>query len=228
MMPLFLAISKNRQNYLKIVYSLAEDFSPDLEEDPELLKENATLIGPIPAKKLRAYSSESVFCLDEERSKTLQDTVIHYAWERLLRYLSLRERSIGECRSYLQRLQLSEESINDLINKAIKKRYIDEERFAELLTRSYVNRRKSRTELRNALIAKRIPADIIEKIIDLYYTREDRDEILRYHISKGIRKYPVKKSRKDYEKCISYLMRKGFNYADIRDELLLYYVDTGE
>jgi len=228
MMSRFLAISKKGKNYLKIVYSLVDDPPTDLEEDPELLKDNATPLGAIPAKKLKLYNSKSVFQLDESRSKALKDEIVHYAWERLLRYLSLRERSIEECRNYLQRLYLSEATINELINRAKEKRYLDEERFAELLTRSYISRHKSRAELKSALITKRIPAEIIAKTIEKYYTDEDRDEILRYHIGKGIRKYPDKKSRKDYEKCIAYLMRKGFNFSDFRDELLLYYREAGE
>lgn len=254
-MPRLRTISKKRQRYLKIVYQIPGDEDPDkvypeedslpsclnnlhqqaLEEPEEIalsgdqyetLPEGCNLIGVLPNKRLLQYSSRSGFFLNEEDTGRLTEEIVSYAWERLVRYLTYRERSIAECRTFLSKLPVNEEIINDLLNRAVHKKYLDEERFAELLAQSYISRHKSRRELKTALISKRIPEELISKVVNDHYTTENRKEIIRYHIKKGIRKYPDKGSYHDYQKCIAYLMRKGFSFDDFFDELQKYYRST--
>jgi SOS response regulatory protein OraA/RecX len=252
-MPRLRAINKRGGRYLRVIYLLpeedtGEDYSDDSdaedtgcrseiqqsffndteeiesrENEFQLIPENARLLGVLPLKRIALYNTGSSFFLEENDLDALIEEVRQYAWERLLRYLAYRERSIAECRHYLKTLPLREEINNELLQRAIENKYLDEQRFAELLTQSYVSRNKSRNELKTALISKRIPKEIIERVIAGHYTEEDKREILEYQIEKVIKKYPDRSSAKDYQKSIAYLMRKGFNYEDFAEELKKYY-----
>lgn len=227
----FLAVNKPLRKHLKIIYSLPaeeqnETLSPITGEEGQridFIPDDAHLIGILPGKTLQKYSRENLFYLDDLQMRDLYEEVNSYARERLIHYLSLRERSIAECRSYLNNLPLGKDLADSLIREAIERKYLDERRFAELLTRSYISRHKSRQELKTALINKRIPSEVIDTIMDKHYTDEDKREVLEYHIEKGIRKYPGKASARDYQKCIAYLMRKGFHFDDFKDKLLMFY-----
>ncbi|MBW6515544.1 MAG: RecX family transcriptional regulator [Candidatus Cloacimonetes bacterium] len=239
-MPRFKQVNKRQQKYLKIIYlltengeenrkekgsfeSLSDKYQIETLDNPYHIPENAQLWGVLPSKVITNYSLANEFILDKDRAAELKNEISNYAWERLLKYLSFRERSIDECRNYLKNLPVSNDLIKSLIQRALEKKFLNEERFAELLTQSYISRRKSKTELKTSLISKRIPPEMIEKVLQENYNEEDKKEILQYHIEKGIRKYPDKNSAKDYQKCIAYLMRKGFHYGDFRDDLLKYY-----
>ncbi len=217
------SFSKKRETNL-----LSDTYLIETEESFYHIPENARLLGALPAKELLAYNSEREFFLEEERGKKLQEEIAHYAWGRLLKYLGYRERSIAECQKYLKALPLGEDLAKILIKKALDMKYLDEKRFAELLTQSFISRRKSKRELKSGLIAKRIDPDLIDKVMKKNYTEEEQKEILQYQIDKGIRKYPDKNSYKDLQKCIAYLIRKGFSYGDFRDQLLQYYRNTEE
>ena len=244
-MPGFKQINKRQQKYLKIIYrleenevdqsrkeegynSLSETYQIESADNPYHIPANAQLWGALPMKQLAGYSLQNEFYLDEQRASALKQDITHYAWERLLKYLSFRERSITECRKYLQNLPLKGEISNELIKRATEKKFLDETRFAELLTESYISRHKSRTELKTALIEKRISPEIVEQVLQEHYKDENQREILQYHIEKGIRKYPAQNSAKDHQKCIAYLLRKGFHYSDFRDELKSYYRNSDD
>lgn len=90
--------------------------------------------------------------------------------------------------------------------------YINDEAFA----RNWVENRNtskgiSRQKLRQELQQKGISAQIIDTVLaeDL---RDDRAE-LRKIIARKAKKYP------DEQKLIQYLLRQGFNYSDVLDEL---------
>ncbi|MBR1939215.1 RecX family transcriptional regulator [Candidatus Saccharibacteria bacterium] len=90
--------------------------------------------------------------------------------------------------------------------------YLDDERFARLWvenrnTRKGISRKKLRLELQQ----KGIDSKIIDKVLG-ENLRDERDE-LRKVIAKRQKRYD------DQQKFIQYLVRQGFNYSDVLDEL---------
>ena len=90
--------------------------------------------------------------------------------------------------------------------------YIDDKRFAEIWVENRNTSKGSSTKkLRMELQQKGIANNIIEEVLD-NSSRDEREE-LRKIIARKAKKYP------DEQKLIQYLLRQGFNYSDISDEL---------
>lgn len=187
------------------------------------LPDDWQLIGLIPKKEAVSYSNDEYFCLDEQAAGRLQQDITRHAQDKLLSYIAYRERALSECIDYLRRLPVSKEISRSIIDKVLKKNYINDKRFAELLVESAVSRKKSRIETKAALIKKRIASEIIEDVLSRFYTTENIAGAIDYHLERAIKKYPAKDSVKDYHKCIAYFIKKGFKYDDFIEKIKSYY-----
>ncbi|MBR3377955.1 RecX family transcriptional regulator [Candidatus Saccharibacteria bacterium] len=173
--------------------------------------------------------------LDEEKLSELKkasDFGKFYA--RALEYALMRPRSAKEIRDYLKRKTLDRKvrvknqktgeyqtkvktgydaSLIEPVFKRLEERgYIDDYRFASLwLENRNVSKGTSIKKLRLELQQKGISAQVIDEVL-AYTSRDDRAE-LRKVIARKAKKYP------DEQKLIQYLLRQGFNYSDISDEL---------
>ena len=173
--------------------------------------------------------------LDEEKLSELKkasDFGKFYA--RALEYVLMRPRSAKEIRDYLKRKTLDRKvrvknqktgeyqtkvkngydaSLIEPVFKRLEERgYIDDRRFANLwLENRNVSKGTSIKKLRLELQQKGISAQVIDEVL-ADTSRDDRAE-LRKVIARKAKKYP------DEQKLIQYLLRQGFNYSDISDEL---------
>ena len=107
-----------------------------------------------------------------------------------------------------------------VMNRLVERGYINDRRFAEL----WVENRNaikgmSMKKLRIELLQKGISDAVIEEVLDST-ERNDREE-LRKVIAKRQRRYS------DPQKFTQYLLRQGFKYGDICDELKQEYDDWG-
>ena len=90
--------------------------------------------------------------------------------------------------------------------------YLDDEHFAKLWVENRnVSKGVSQKKLRNELLQKGIAAHIIDKVLS-NTSRSDEDELKKV-VAKKRNRYT------DEQKFIQYLLRQGFNYSDILDEL---------
>jgi regulatory protein len=155
-------------------------------------------------------------------------------YNRALEYALMRPHSSKEVRDYLKRKTLDrkvrvknrktneyktvlkpgyDQSLVEPVFKRLEERgYIDDRRFAETWVENRnITKGSSLKKLRQELSQKGIPQSIIEEVL----AETDRDDVaeLRKIIAHKAKKYP------DEQKLIQYLMRQGFNYSDILDEL---------
>lgn len=155
-------------------------------------------------------------------------------YNRALEFALMRPHSSKEVRDYLKRKTLDrkvrvknqktgeyktvlkqgyDQSLVEPVYKRLEERgYINDRRFAE----TWVENRNSAKgsslkKLRLELAQKGISQSIIEEVL----AETNRDDVaeLRKIIARKAKKYP------DEQKLIQYLMRQGFNYSDILDEL---------
>jgi len=155
-------------------------------------------------------------------------------YARALEYALMRPRSQKEIRDYLQRKTLDRKvrvknrktgeystqlkkgydaSLVPLVMQRLEERgYIDDVRFASLWVENRnVSKGSSTKKLRLELQQKGISSETIEAVL----AESDRDERaeLKKMIARKASKYP------DQQKLVQYLLRQGFNYSDISDEL---------
>lgn len=155
-------------------------------------------------------------------------------YTRALEYVFLRPHSTKEIHDYLKRKTLSKKvrvknrktgeyqtkiregydpSLVPLVLKRLDERgYLNDHRFAELwIENRSIKKGISVKKLRNELMKKGVSAQIIDDVL-AQDSRDEREEI-RKVIARKINRYD------DQQKLIQYLVRQGFNYSDVLDEL---------
>lgn len=151
---------------------------------------------------------------DEELDSFKGESDLGKWFDKVLNLLSYRLRSEWELRDYLRRKQAPEEIAAKILNKLSINGYVNDEQFAK---RWVENRRlmkaTSRRKLSMELKQKRIPSDIIDKVLADDKSEVDEREILKELIEKKKSRYP------DRLKLMQYLARQGYNYDDIKSAL---------
>ena len=151
-----------------------------------------------------------------------------------LEYVLMRPHSIKEIRDYLKRKTLNKKirvknritgeyqvktqkgydsSLIPLVLERLDKHgHLDDHRFAELWVENRsIKKGVSLKKLRIELVKKGVSQDIIEDVLHSK-SRDEREE-LRKVIARKANRYD------NQQKLIQYLVRQGFNYSDVLDEL---------
>jgi len=161
----------------------------------------------------------------EDLEKILFEVEVGKLMERMYRLFNVRQRSEKEVKDYLKNLafkrkikdqeEISEVTIQSLIDQLKRKGLIDDEQFA----RAWVEARSKKygpNRIKQELFQKGINREIIEKVIS-----DKRDEISGNEIAEKLlekkmriwKKLPALQFRK---KDTEYLMRRGFEYETIK------------
>ena len=125
--------------------------------------------------------------------------------------MRVKNRKTGEYQTKIK--QGYDKSLVPLVLQRLDDRgYLDDERFAKLWVENRnVSKGVSRKKLRKELLQKGIATQIIDKVLS-NTSRSDEDELKKV-VAKKRNRYT------DEQKFIQYLLRQGFNYSDILDEL---------
>jgi len=149
--------------------------------------------------------------LSEEKIAELKaDDAIEATYQKVLRYLSYRDRSEAEIRRYLHKREVTDTVIEDIVGRLLKSGLIDDHRFAHrwVENRSDLRPRSRRAlsyELRQKGISNQIIDEVIEQIDDMELAYQ---AALRK--SKKLRKYDWPDFRK---KMYGFLSRRGFSFS---------------
>jgi regulatory protein len=150
--------------------------------------------------------------VSEEVFSEILSEIRKYAWHRLLDYLAVRERTIRECRVYFRELLLNSETANELIQNAVDRGYIDNQRYAELLVHSLAEKGKSRNEIKMKLKQAGIDATIAAEAMKEHFPIEVEKQILIDTAKKALVRFRKLTPREQYQKCMEYMVRRGFSY----------------
>jgi len=171
---------------------------------------------------------------DEELLSIKKASEFGKFYQRALEYALIRPRSVKEMNDYLKRKTLSQKArvrnrktgeyqtvlkkgydiglIEPVMQRLCDRGYVDDERFAQLWieNRSTV-KGISIKKLRIELKSKGVSEDIIQRCLN-ESPRNEREE-LRKVIARKSKRYS------DEQKLIQYLLRQGFDYSDVIEEL---------
>lgn len=141
-------------------------------------------------------------------SKEIKDYLKRKTLDRKIR---IKDKKTGE---YITREKKGyDASLVELVFNRLEERgYVNDYRFAELWVENRnISKGTSLKKIRIELQQKGISSSVIEEVLG----NSERDDIaeLRKVIARKAKKYP------DEQKLIQYLLRQGFNYSDISDEL---------
>jgi len=157
--------------------------------------------------------------LNESQHQRVVTEIEKYTWDRFLNYLSLRDHSIFECRTYLKGLFLHYSIIEKFIEKALGYNYLNEARFTELYVESLLDKGKSEIEIRNKLREKRVSSDLIDDTLSQLNTPDKKEAVLMENLHKAIRRFSRFPKEEKKKKIINYLYRKGFSYFEVKTKL---------
>lgn len=128
-----------------------------------------------------------------------------------------------EMRDKMRRWELDETVQNRIIDRLIKERYVDDERYARAFVKDKIRYNKwGRRKVQQALWMKRIDADIQQRVLDEIDAKEYLD-VLRPLLKQ---KRKSIKAESDYElnqKLLRFALGRGFGFDIIRQCL-----DVGE
>ena len=138
-----------------------------------------------------------------------------------LRFLSYRPRSELEVYKYLLEKSkkvnnLNEQIIAKIIHRLIELKFIDDLEFARFWI---TNRKKGLKFLKIELVQKGVSRETIEEALVGFDIAEKEDSLILKLIEKKKRTRLSIEKKKAYEKMVAYLLRKGFNYDQIKKHL---------
>ena len=171
---------------------------------------------------------------DEELASLKHASEFGKLYQRALEYALLRPHSTKEMQDYLKKKTLDKKVrvkdrktgeyktvvkqgvdkslVAPVMERLCERGYVDDERFAQLwLENRSLRKGASLKKLKLELKAKGISDDIIERCL-AESPRNEREE-LRKMIERKAKRYS------DEQKLIQYLLRQGFNYSDVLEEL---------
>jgi len=178
--------------------------------------------GILPDKILHFYCKGQLeyFELSDQKAEKFLEEIKKQSWNKLLDYLAYRERSYGECSEFLsKKIFLRKELQSVLLEKAVSLNFINDSRFAEMLTEDLIRNLKSKIEIKNKLYAKKINENIISNVIQKKFNSKTENEILEKNIMKAKSRFSNLKKYKRDEKILNYLTRKGFTYWEVKEKL---------
>jgi len=146
---------------------------------------------------------------DDERAK-----IMNKAFD----YLARRNYAQKELKSKLLRKFPKGDLVEKVIERIKELGYIDDEKFVrEWIEYRLISKPRGRILIRRELLAKGVNVELVEKILDLVYNRDrERKELARLL---DLRRNRYLKDKKGRNKLISYLLRRGFLWEDIKQSM---------
>ncbi len=178
--------------------------------------------GILPDKILHFYNKGQLdhFDLNDEEAAKLLEEIKKQSWNKLLDFIAYRERSFDECREFLsKKIFLKKELQSVLLRKAVSLNFINDIRFAEMLTDDLIRSSKSIVEIKNKLYQKKINEDIISSVLQKKFDSQTAADILEANFKKAKTRFSNLTKNKRNEKILNYLTRKGFSYWEVKEKL---------
>lgn len=140
------------------------------------------------------------------------------AYERAVRYVSIRPRSQWELETYLKRKGYEPSVIDQTVKKLVELDLVDDAKFAgSWVEYRQATARRSRRRLQAELRAKRVDTDIIDAALSGFGSEDELE-----NIKELIKRKSKQGQYQQRQKLMAYLARQGYDYGLIKqafDEL---------
>ncbi len=140
-----------------------------------------------------------------------------YAFNRALRYLSLRARSEKEIREYLSKREFTQSASNDAIARLKSLKFLSDEEFSKSFARSrQVYKGRSKRFVSYELKQKGVESETIEKVMS---DSQDDLQTAKEFVERKKRVYASMDKVKFKEKMMRLLSSRGFSFDIIKAAL---------
>ncbi len=140
-----------------------------------------------------------------------------YAFNRALRYLSLRARSEKEIKDYLSKREFTKEAIDEAITRLKTLKFLSDEEFSKSFTRSrQVYKGRSKRFVSYELKQKGVENATIDKVLS---DSQDDLQTAKEFVERKKRVYSNMDALKFREKMMRLLQSRGFSYDIIKQAI---------
>ncbi|MDX1521486.1 MAG: RecX family transcriptional regulator, partial [Anaerolineae bacterium] len=146
---------------------------------------------------------------DEEIEHLKQGDQRNKAYDRALRFLGFRPRSVSEMKKYLANKKFLPDVIEDTIARLTEQQYLDDHAFAQFWLE---NREQFKPRGQRALRYELRQKGISDQIIDATLTDLNEDELAWAAVERKLNAWKKLPHEALKKKVIGFLSRRGFNY----------------
>lgn len=133
-------------------------------------------------------------------------------FDRALKYLSLRQRSVKEIYDYLTKKKYEEGEIHEAVKRLLELKFLNDDDFARTFTASKQRKGKSKRAIEFELKLKGISKDKTEDVLE--FADSDFKTALQY-ITKRLKQFERFEPEDRQKKIISRLRSRGFDWDTI-------------
>ena len=140
--------------------------------------------------------------------------------QRTLEWVLGRPHSTKEFRDYLYQKKADKDLIDAWVDDFTEKKYLDDEAFARWFAEKRRRKNKSDRAIKSELYAKGIDSVTIQNVVtELENEDDDSDNSEKLALRTLVNKLSDRPRYQDEQKLKTYLISKGFSYADIKEVL---------
>jgi regulatory protein len=173
-------------------------------------------------KLLEFQLSKGKLLSPEEKSQIEQEATSEKLLDKVLRFISVRPRSVYEVRTYLKlKRQMDDSEINQVVDMLISKNYLSDGKFAEWFVSNRLGSGfHGKNKIKAELIKKGVPSEIINEVLKLQTASEEyqesEDEKIREFIKKALRTIDLSDKQKAKQKIYLRLLARGYEYEKVK------------
>lgn len=149
------------------------------------------------------------------------DEVRRKTFDRAVKLLAAKPRSVAELRERLQRGKgVNQAIVETVIERLREYGYLDDERFAFSYASSKVKQRPiGRRRLQRDLKLKQIDNSVADEALELVYTETPEEQLIDRAIEKRIRLRGRPKNRAEAKSLFDHLLRQGFGFELVSEKV---------
>ncbi len=155
-------------------------------------------------------------------TKTIQSSkTIQTPFNKALKYISYKNRSLKEVHDYLVKNNYSDEQIKETIEKLIEYKFVDDEKFSEIFIRNRQLKGRSKKMISYELRQKGINKETLEQSLS---DAQNDFKTAKEYIEKRLHQMKNLEPEKRTQRIINRLKSRGYNWDTIKK--VLNYIET--
>ena len=166
----------------------------------------------------------------EERPQPTPEEVRKRTFERAVKLLAAKPRSVAELREKLANVRgANKATIETVIARLREYGYLDDERFAFSYASLKVKQRPiGRRRLERDLKFKKVESTVADEALELVYSETSEESLIDRAIEKRLRLRGKPANRKEGKSLFDYLLRQGFDFELVSEKVQALIRDDGE
>jgi regulatory protein len=148
------------------------------------------------------------------------DEVRARAFQRAVKLLAAKPRSVAELRERLLERCSDEPTVETVITRLREYGYLDDERYALSYAASQVRQQPiGRRRLQQSLVLKKVDRTVADEALDQVFAETSEDQLIDRAIEKRVRLRGRPKTRAEAKSLFDHLLRQGFPFELVSEKV---------